>query len=44
VGVARYKLAWCHINDADYEAAIHLFEEAVLAAPPSGDATLDSYR
>ncbi len=44
VGVARYKLAWCHINDADYGAAIHLFEEAVSAAPPAEDVELDSYR
>ena len=44
VAIARYKLAWCHINKADYENAIKLFEEAVSTASVSNDHDIDTYK
>ena len=44
VAVARYKLAWCYINEADYGRAIELFEAAVEAAAARPDAEIDTYR
>lgn len=42
--IARYKLAWCHINKADFKQAIRLFEEAVTAGGKSGNQDVDTYR
>ncbi len=42
--VARYKLAWCYINEADYKKALELFEGAVKAAVADADVDIDSYR
>jgi len=44
VVIARYKLAWCHINNADYKNAITLFEEAVTSAMPSKELDIDTYK
>ncbi len=44
VAVARYKLAWCYINEADYGRAIELFEAALEAAAARPDARIDTYR
>ncbi len=44
VAVARYKLAWCYINEADYGRAIELFEAALQAAAARPDADIDTYR
>jgi tetratricopeptide (TPR) repeat protein len=42
--IARYKLAWCYINIADYKSAIKLFEEAVSTASSSNDLDIDTYK
>lgn len=44
VVIARYKLAWCHINNADYKNAITLFEEAVTSAMPTKELDIDTYK
>ena len=42
--IARYKLAWCHINTADYDKAIRLFEQAVNRSNEMKDMDIDTYR
>ncbi len=44
VAIARYKLAWCHINNADYPSAIALFEKAVSSKLPGKNLDVDTYR
>ncbi|MBU0996125.1 MAG: tetratricopeptide repeat protein [Proteobacteria bacterium] len=44
VVIARYKLAWCHINNADYKSAIHLFEDAVSQSENLKNIDIDTYR
>lgn len=44
VVIARYKLAWCHINKAQYKSAIKLFEQAVESSDPSGELDIDTYK
>ena len=42
--VARYKLAWCHINKKEFEKAISLFEEAVAISSDGRDMEVDTYK
>ncbi|MGA1791234.1 MAG: tetratricopeptide repeat protein [bacterium] len=44
VAVARYKLAWCHINKREFKEAIGLFEESVTSAPSGQDPDIDTYK
>ncbi len=44
VSIARYKLAWCHINNADFEKAIKLFEGSVTSVVPGRKTDIDTYR
>jgi cellulose synthase operon protein C len=44
VGIARYKLAWCHINKAEYLEAIKLFEEAVAHTGSGKNLDVDTYK
>lgn len=42
--IARYKLAWCHINKADYKNAITLFEKTVGNEEASENLDIDTYK
>lgn len=42
--IARYKLAWCRINEEDYKGAIKLFEEAVKGGSPQENMDIDTYQ
>jgi len=42
--VARYKLAWCCINLADYKGALALFEASVRSTAAGKDLDIDTYR
>lgn len=44
IAIARYKLAWCFINKADYKNAIFLFEKAVESAVTPKDIDIDTYK
>jgi tetratricopeptide (TPR) repeat protein len=44
VAAARYKLAWCQINLADYAGAIKLFEESVESPQAKQELNIDTYR
>ncbi|MGA1870649.1 MAG: tetratricopeptide repeat protein [bacterium] len=44
IAIARYKLAWCHINEADFKKALTLFEESVLSAQPGKELDVDTYK
>jgi tetratricopeptide (TPR) repeat protein len=44
IAIARYKLAWCLINLADYKKAIKLFEEAVKSTVTAKDIDIDTYK
>ncbi|HOO46250.1 MAG TPA: tetratricopeptide repeat protein, partial [Deltaproteobacteria bacterium] len=44
IAIARYKLAWCHINNAEFKKAIKLFEEAVKSTPEGRELDVDTYR
>jgi len=44
ITIARYKLAWCHVNKAKYKEAIHLFEQSVTAINASKDIDIDTYK
>ncbi len=44
VAAARYKLAWCRINLADFKGAIKLFEQSVISPQASKDLDIDTYR
>jgi len=44
VAIARYKLAWCQINNEDYAAAIKLFEASVTSAMAKKKIDIDTYR
>jgi tetratricopeptide (TPR) repeat protein len=43
VSIARYKLAWVHINNSDFKKAIQLLEESIESAPTE-DLDVDTYR
>lgn len=43
VPVARYKLAWCHINKTQFKEAIKLLE-ACVATPSTRDLDIDTYK
>ncbi len=43
VSIARYKLAWVHINNADFKAALLLLEASIKSAP-DGDLEIDTYK
>jgi tetratricopeptide (TPR) repeat protein len=42
--IARYKLAWCRINEEDHKGAMALFEEAVKGASATQDMDIDTYQ
>jgi len=42
--VARYKLAWCHINRKEFKKAISLFEEAVAVSAGGKNMEIDTYK
>ncbi|MBT8373116.1 MAG: tetratricopeptide repeat protein, partial [Deltaproteobacteria bacterium] len=42
--IARYKLGWCWINNADYPRALKLFEEAVFHSSGDQEVNIDTYR
>ncbi len=43
VSVARYKLAWVHINNSEFNEALRLLEESIKSAP-DGDLEIDTYK
>ncbi len=43
VTIARYKLAWCHINEKGFKDAIRLFEQCVLSET-TADLDIDTYK
>jgi len=43
VTIARYKLAWCHINEKGFKNAIKLFEQCVLSET-TDNLDIDTYR
>ena len=43
ITIARYKLAWCHINEKGFRDAIQLFEQCVLSET-TGDLDVDTYK
>ncbi|MGD9158879.1 MAG: tetratricopeptide repeat protein [Desulfobacteraceae bacterium] len=44
IEIARYKLAWCFINNVDCGKAIKLFEEAVEGHVPEKELDVDTYQ
>ena len=42
--IARYKLGWCYVNDADYKQALKLFEESVTTSEGDKEIDIDTYR
>lgn len=44
IAIARYKLAWCHINRAEFKKAIELFEEAVQCVDIDKKIDIDTYK
>ena len=42
--IARYKLAWCRINEEDYAGAIKLFEAAVENGARQSSLDIDTYQ
>ena len=42
--IARYKLAWSHVNNRDFEKAIRLFEQSVEASNPGQEIDVDTYK
>ena len=44
VAAARYKLAWCRINQRDFAGALKLFEESVTSAQAAKELDIDTYR
>ncbi|MBW2366285.1 MAG: tetratricopeptide repeat protein [Deltaproteobacteria bacterium] len=44
LAIARYKLAWCQINQEDYAAAITLFEASVTSDAARKKVDIDTYR
>lgn len=43
VGIARYKLAWCHINQTEFKSAMDLFEAAVNSYQEGKEVDIDTY-
>jgi tetratricopeptide (TPR) repeat protein len=44
VSIARYKLAWCHINRAEFKKAIKLFEDAIKVSVDGKKLEVDTYK
>ncbi|MEW5803043.1 MAG: tetratricopeptide repeat protein [bacterium] len=44
LAIARYKLAWCYINRANFQEAIKLFEESVTSLTDAGELDIDTYK
>lgn len=44
VAAARYKLAWCRINQKDFNGAMKLFEESVTSPQAAKELDIDTYR
>ena len=44
IEIARYKLAWCYINEVDYGKAIKLFEESVEGHVQNKELDVDTYQ
>ena len=44
VAAARYKLAWCRINQNDFKGAMALFEASVTSPQAAKDLDIDTYR
>ena len=44
IAAARYKLAWCKINQTDFKKALELFEASVTSPNTSKDHDIDTYR
>jgi tetratricopeptide (TPR) repeat protein/outer membrane protein assembly factor BamD (BamD/ComL family) len=44
VAAARYKLAWCKINQTDFKGAMKLFEASVTSPQAAKDLDIDTYR
>ncbi len=44
VAAARYKLAWCKINQADFKGAMKLFEASVTSPQTAKALDIDTYR
>ena len=44
VAAARYKLAWCQINLANFPGALKLFEESVASPQAKKELDIDTYR
>ncbi|MFV1951901.1 MAG: tetratricopeptide repeat protein [Nitrospinota bacterium] len=44
ISIARYKLAWCYINNADFEKAIKLFEGSVTSPDSDKKVDIDTYK
>jgi len=44
IAIARYKLAWCHINRAEFKEAIERFEQAVQVADVDKKIDIDTYK
>ncbi len=42
--IARYKLAWGHVNNGDYKKAINLFEKSVKASNSNEELDVDTYK
>ncbi len=42
--IARYKLAWSHVNNRDFEKAISLFEQSVATSEPGQEIDVDTYK
>jgi TolA-binding protein/Flp pilus assembly protein TadD len=43
ITIARYKLAWCHINEKGFQDAIKLFEKCVMSET-TGELDVDTYK
>jgi tetratricopeptide (TPR) repeat protein len=43
VAAARYKLAWCRINQKDFKGAMTLFEASVTSSPAAKALDIDTY-
>ena len=44
VAAARYKLAWCKINQVDYAGALKLFEDSVNSPQAAREMDIDTYQ
>ncbi len=44
VAAARYKLAWCRINQKDFKGAMKLFEDSITSPQAAKELDIDTYR